>query len=154
MPSCYKESIVHFVKAEDSLVDEESIDPTVEIYIGYCIQAAVCILAIAFVWPQNGSMILYNRKKVKYRKDGYCWKKRKDGKTTREDHMKLKVQGVEEFDNSVKEEPPYCYSCKNMLHAGKDHKWQIGVIEGVKQATCHNFIPRKNFGHNADQNEL
>ncbi|XP_057219004.1 calmodulin-binding transcription activator 1 isoform X5 [Triplophysa rosa] len=45
--------------------------------------------------PQNGSMILYNRKKVKYRKDGYCWKKRKDGKTTRDDHMKLKVQGVE-----------------------------------------------------------
>uniref|UniRef100_A0A8D2M5K3 CG-1 domain-containing protein n=1 Tax=Zonotrichia albicollis TaxID=44394 RepID=A0A8D2M5K3_ZONAL len=45
--------------------------------------------------PQNGSVILYNRKKVKYRKDGYCWKKRKDGKTTREDHMKLKVQGVE-----------------------------------------------------------
>lgn len=32
---------------------------------------------------------------MKYRKDGYCWKKRKDGKTTREDHMKLKVQGVE-----------------------------------------------------------
>ncbi|XP_055021903.1 calmodulin-binding transcription activator 1 [Boleophthalmus pectinirostris] len=48
--------------------------------------------------PQNGSMILYNRKKVKYRKDGYCWKKRKDGKTTREDHMKLKVQGVETAD--------------------------------------------------------
>ncbi|KAJ6654986.1 hypothetical protein lerEdw1_006457 [Lerista edwardsae] len=45
--------------------------------------------------PQNGSVILYNRKKVKYRKDGYCWKKRKDGKTTREDHMKLKVKGVE-----------------------------------------------------------
>ena len=33
--------------------------------------------------------------KVKYRKDGYLWKKRKDGKTTREDHMKLKVQGME-----------------------------------------------------------
>ncbi|KAL4659956.1 calmodulin-binding transcription activator 2 isoform X3 [Arapaima gigas] len=45
--------------------------------------------------PLNGSVILYNRKKVKYRKDGYCWKKRKDGKTTREDHMKLKVQGME-----------------------------------------------------------
>lgn len=45
-------------------------------------------------------MILYNRKKVKYRKDGYCWKKRKDGKTTREDHMKLKVQGVEVGDGS------------------------------------------------------
>uniref|UniRef100_A0A8D0CC85 Calmodulin binding transcription activator 2 n=1 Tax=Scleropages formosus TaxID=113540 RepID=A0A8D0CC85_SCLFO len=48
--------------------------------------------------PLNGSVILYNRKKVKYRKDGYCWKKRKDGKTTREDHMKLKVQGVENPD--------------------------------------------------------
>ncbi|GCC45399.1 hypothetical protein chiPu_0029301, partial [Chiloscyllium punctatum] len=46
--------------------------------------------------PVNGSILLYNRKKVKYRKDGYCWKKRKDGKTTREDHMKLKVQGMEE----------------------------------------------------------
>ncbi|KAM8814328.1 calmodulin-binding transcription activator 2 isoform 1-T2 [Rhynchonycteris naso] len=45
--------------------------------------------------PRNGSIILYNRKKVKYRKDGYLWKKRKDGKTTREDHMKLKVQGME-----------------------------------------------------------
>lgn len=32
---------------------------------------------------------------MRYRRDGYCWKKRKDGKTTREDHMKLKVQGVE-----------------------------------------------------------
>lgn len=38
---------------------------------------------------------MYSRKKVRYRRDGYCWKKRKDGKTTREDHMKLKVQGVE-----------------------------------------------------------
>ncbi|XP_014665005.1 PREDICTED: calmodulin-binding transcription activator 1-like [Priapulus caudatus] len=45
--------------------------------------------------PKSGSMLLYNRKVCKYRKDGYCWKKRKDGKTTREDHMKLKVQGVE-----------------------------------------------------------
>lgn len=53
------------------------------------------------VRPKNGSIVLYNRKKVKYRKDGYCWKKRKDGKTTREDHMKLKVQGME-----VREAPP------------------------------------------------
>ncbi|KFM64003.1 Calmodulin-binding transcription activator 1, partial [Stegodyphus mimosarum] len=40
-------------------------------------------------------MLLYSRKRVRYRRDGYCWKKRKDGKTTREDHMKLKVQGTE-----------------------------------------------------------
>ncbi|XP_054165100.1 calmodulin-binding transcription activator 2-like [Oppia nitens] len=45
--------------------------------------------------PKSGSMMLYSRKRVRYRRDGYCWKKRKDGKTTREDHMKLKVQGTE-----------------------------------------------------------
>lgn len=44
--------------------------------------------------PKNGSVVLYNRKKVKYRNDGYSWKKRKDGKTTREDHLKLKVKGM------------------------------------------------------------
>ena len=58
-------------------------------------RVSVCLFILSSARPQNGSMILYNRKKVKYRKDGYCWKKRKDGKTTREDHMKLKVQGVE-----------------------------------------------------------
>ncbi|CAB4057510.1 CAMTA [Lepeophtheirus salmonis] len=46
--------------------------------------------------PKSGSMLLYSRKKVRYRRDGYCWKKKKRwGKTTREDHMKLKVQGME-----------------------------------------------------------
>ncbi|XP_022242985.1 putative GPI-anchored protein pfl2 [Limulus polyphemus] len=45
--------------------------------------------------PHSGTMLLYSRKRVRYRRDGYCWKKRKDGKTTREDHMKLKVQGME-----------------------------------------------------------
>ena len=40
-------------------------------------------------------MLLYNRNRVRHRKDNYCWKKRKDGKTIREDHMKLKVQGLE-----------------------------------------------------------
>ncbi|KAJ6642159.1 Calmodulin-binding transcription activator 2 [Pseudolycoriella hygida] len=52
----------------------------------------------AFAGPKSGSMLLYSRKKVRYRRDGYCWKKRKDGKTTREDHMKLKVQGTENPD--------------------------------------------------------
>ncbi len=73
--------------------------------------------------PQNGSMILYNRKKVKYRKDGYCWKKRKDGKTTREDHMKLKVQGVEvrgcsllvtRYNHKLSREPQGSTDCHTM----------------------------------------
>ncbi|CAG0879570.1 unnamed protein product [Darwinula stevensoni] len=48
--------------------------------------------------PPSGSMFLYDRKRSKYRRDGYSWKKRRDGKTIREDHMKLKVQGVENPD--------------------------------------------------------
>ncbi|CAG0920023.1 unnamed protein product [Notodromas monacha] len=44
--------------------------------------------------PRSGSIILYSRNS-KYRQDGYVWKKRRDGKTTREDHMKLKVNSVE-----------------------------------------------------------
>ena len=52
--------------------------------------------------------MLYNRKKARYRKDGYCWKKRRDGKTTREDHMKLKVQGIECIYWLLPYTRPYC----------------------------------------------
>ncbi|XP_068700308.1 calmodulin-binding transcription activator 1-like [Montipora foliosa] len=46
--------------------------------------------------PENGSMFLFDRSKVKnYRKDGYTWKKRRSGNTIREDHTRLKVNGVE-----------------------------------------------------------
>lgn len=45
--------------------------------------------------PPTGSIFLYNRKRVKFRHDGFVWKKRKEGKSTREDHMKLKVKGEE-----------------------------------------------------------
>lgn len=69
------------------------------IYILFLTQVKIFILINVFIFlehrPKSGSMLLYSRKKVRYRRDGYCWKKRKDGKTTREDHMKLKVQGTE-----------------------------------------------------------
>uniref|UniRef100_A0A914WWG3 CG-1 domain-containing protein n=1 Tax=Plectus sambesii TaxID=2011161 RepID=A0A914WWG3_9BILA len=46
--------------------------------------------------PPSGKLVLYRRKDGSYYKqDGYSWKKRKDGKLAREDHMKLKVMGVE-----------------------------------------------------------
>jgi len=46
--------------------------------------------------PGNGSMLIYDRAVTSaYRKDGFVWKKRKDGKHTREDHMKLRVKGSE-----------------------------------------------------------
>ena len=41
--------------------------------------------------PPSGSLLLYDRNVTKFRKDGWNWDKRPDGKATREDHAKLKV---------------------------------------------------------------
>lgn len=44
------------------------------------------------VRPQAGSLFLFDRKVIRYfRKDGYRWRKKKDGKTVKEAHEKLKV---------------------------------------------------------------
>uniref|UniRef100_A0A2P2KCL2 Calmodulin-binding transcription activator 3 isoform X2 n=2 Tax=Rhizophora mucronata TaxID=61149 RepID=A0A2P2KCL2_RHIMU len=44
------------------------------------------------VRPAAGSLFLFNRKALRYfRKDGHCWRKKKDGKTVREAHEKLKA---------------------------------------------------------------
>eukprot|EP00128_Syssomonas_multiformis_P008269 Colp12_sorted_trinity150504_noHs@4251 len=45
--------------------------------------------------PASGCIFIFDRKTVKFRQDGHSWKKRKDGKTVREDHMRLKVNKVE-----------------------------------------------------------
>jgi len=44
--------------------------------------------------PQSGALFLFNKRVVKFRKDGVNWRKQKDGKTVRESHEKLKVGGV------------------------------------------------------------
>ncbi|KAK6913710.1 IQ motif, EF-hand binding site [Dillenia turbinata] len=42
--------------------------------------------------PPNGTIVLFDRKKLRnFRRDGYNWKKKKDGKTIREAHEHLKV---------------------------------------------------------------
>lgn len=48
--------------------------------------------------PNNGSVYLFDRRKVKsFKKDGYTWKRRKTGgaNSVREDRMYLKINGVE-----------------------------------------------------------
>ena len=48
--------------------------------------------------PRNGSVFIFDRRNVKnYKKDAYCWKRRKTGsaKSVREDRMCLKMNGVE-----------------------------------------------------------
>ena len=48
------------------------------------------------VRPCNGSMFLFDRKTLRYfRKDGHNWRKKKDGKTVREAHERLKTGSVD-----------------------------------------------------------
>uniref|UniRef100_A0A061R7K3 Calmodulin-binding transcription activator 1 n=1 Tax=Tetraselmis sp. GSL018 TaxID=582737 RepID=A0A061R7K3_9CHLO len=50
----------------------------------------------AAVQPSGGLLYLYDRKAVRFfRLDGHEWRKKKDGKTVRETHEKLKVGNVE-----------------------------------------------------------
>ncbi|KAF5752102.1 calmodulin-binding transcription activator 3-like isoform X1 [Tripterygium wilfordii] len=46
--------------------------------------------------PAGGSLFLFDRKVLRYfRKDGHCWRKKKDGKTVKEAHEKLKTGSVD-----------------------------------------------------------
>ncbi|KAF3971417.1 hypothetical protein CMV_004986 [Castanea mollissima] len=46
--------------------------------------------------PMSGSLFLFDRKVLRYfRKDGHNWRKKKDGKTVKEAHEKLKVGSVD-----------------------------------------------------------
>ncbi|KAM0948414.1 putative transcription factor CG1-CAMTA family [Dioscorea sansibarensis] len=46
--------------------------------------------------PSSGSLFLFDRKVLRYfRKDGHSWRKKKDGKTVREAHEKLKCGSVD-----------------------------------------------------------
>lgn len=46
--------------------------------------------------PQSGSLFLFDRKALRYfRKDGHNWRKKKDGKTVREAHERLKAGSIE-----------------------------------------------------------
>ncbi|XP_024374672.1 calmodulin-binding transcription activator 3 [Physcomitrium patens] len=48
------------------------------------------------VRPISGSMFLFDRKTLRYfRKDGHNWRKKKDGKTVREAHERLKIGSVD-----------------------------------------------------------
>ncbi|XP_076924907.1 calmodulin-binding transcription activator 3-like [Bidens hawaiensis] len=46
--------------------------------------------------PPNGSLFLFDRKVLRYfRKDGHNWRKKKDGKTVKEAHERLKAGSID-----------------------------------------------------------
>ncbi|KAL9244894.1 hypothetical protein vseg_018610 [Gypsophila vaccaria] len=58
--------------------------------------------------PPSGSLFLFDRKVLRYyRKDGHNWRKKKDGKTVKEAHEKLKVEGVDVL---------HCYYAHGEVH--------------------------------------
>ena len=79
----------------------------------------------SLVTTSAGILFLFDRKTVRFfRKDGHNWQKKKDGKTVRETHEKLKVGNVELLN---------CY----YAHAAEDTKfqrrcyWLLNSDEGV-----------------------
>jgi hypothetical protein len=51
---------------------------------------------IAPVKPASGSLFLFDRNVLRYfRKDGHNWRKKKDGRTVREAHERLKIGNVD-----------------------------------------------------------
>lgn len=54
------------------------------------------------VFVPGGSLFLFDRKVLRYfRKDGHNWRKKKDGKTVREAHERLKVSDTDRAHNVV-----------------------------------------------------
>lgn len=45
--------------------------------------------------PSSGTVVFYDRRHSKFRMDGVEWDKRKDGRSVREDHVKIKIDGIE-----------------------------------------------------------
>ncbi|XAR49681.1 hypothetical protein NMG60_11032949 [Bertholletia excelsa] len=75
--------------------------------------------------PKSGAIVLFDRKMLRnFRKDGYNWKKKKDGKTVKEAHEHLKVGDEERIhvyyahgeDNSTFVRRCYWLLDKNMEH--------------------------------------
>ena len=61
----------------------------------------------------GGSLFLFDRKVLRYfRKDGHNWRKKKDGKTVKEAHEKLKVS------NAAIEDEVFLFLLYNLTNSG------------------------------------
>uniref|UniRef100_A0A095AF78 Calmodulin-binding transcription activator 2 n=1 Tax=Schistosoma haematobium TaxID=6185 RepID=A0A095AF78_SCHHA len=67
-----------------------------ELLLGACVHPN-WLSSVIQVRPRNGSIIFYRRElaTVARKQDGYLWKKKPNRRTTKEVHMVLKVQGIE-----------------------------------------------------------
>lgn len=75
--------------------------------------------------PKGGTIVLFDRKKLRnFRKDGHNWKKKKDGKTVKEAHERLKV-GTEErihvYYAHGEDNPTFVRRCYWLLDKDLEH---------------------------------
>jgi hypothetical protein len=77
------------------------------------------------VRPCSGSMFLFDRKTLRYfRKDGHNWRKKKDGKTVREAHERLKTGSVDVlhcYYAHGEDNPSFQRRCYWMLDTALEH---------------------------------
>ena len=69
----------------------------VQLYLAkYLCLRFYCISRISVSLALGGSLFLFDRKVLRFfRKDGHNWRKKKDGKTVKEAHERLKVSKFE-----------------------------------------------------------
>ncbi|PIN05351.1 putative protein, contains IPT/TIG domain [Handroanthus impetiginosus] len=75
--------------------------------------------------PKSGTIVFFDRKMLRnFRKDGYNWKKKKDGKTVKEAHEHLKVGNVERihvYYAHGEQKPTFVRRCYWLLDKSLEH---------------------------------
>lgn len=83
--------------------------------------------------PSSGSLFLYNRRVNRYfRKDGYAWRRKKDGRTVGEAHERLKVGNIDALSCYYahgEQNPCFQRRCFWMLEAAYDHIVLVQYLE-------------------------
>ena len=80
----------------------------------------------------GGSLFLFDRKVLRYfRKDGHNWRKKKDGKTVKEAHEKLKVS------NAAIEDEVFLFLLYNLTNSGS--------LYSVTHTPGLVILPKSNF---------
>ncbi|XP_077249923.1 calmodulin-binding transcription activator 3-like [Tasmannia lanceolata] len=100
--------------------------------------------------PPSGSLFLFDRKVLRYfRKDGHNWRKKKDGKTVKEAHERLKAGSVDVL---------HCY----YAHGEDNENFQRRSYWMLEEEFMHIVLVhyrevkgnRTSFGHNRDSEEI
>uniref|UniRef100_A0ACD5UXH9 Uncharacterized protein n=1 Tax=Avena sativa TaxID=4498 RepID=A0ACD5UXH9_AVESA len=83
--------------------------------------------------PPSGSLFLYNRRVNRFfRKDGYAWRRKKDGRTVGEAHERLKVRNIDALSCYYahgEKNPCFQRRCFWMLEPAYDHIVLVQYLE-------------------------